>query len=349
MTRLRLSGAAGWRRVVMVLTFMAAASFLFGYVELWVTDTVIDSRRFGEVTTSALTSEPVRDAVATAVVDRALEDYPLVQTIVRRPVEAAISGLLGTALFEEVLRSTASELHLLITIDARDQVVLRIGQAYQIIYGIVDVIDPTILERLPPPEALSEVVILTKETVAPVRVAARRTPFIAAGALLLGVGLFALSVFRAQRRLDVVRLTGLQLAFGSVLILIFVPISRIALTGGIERPLSRVVVDQAYRSLTSSLVTRTWLLLAFGLVLAGIGFVVAQRRRAALEGHEPRSIFSRGLSRLHSSSGRSPASPVPAPEPAREEGKTGVDNDVGTADVDVHVDKESPTDDEEGT
>jgi hypothetical protein len=290
MIKLRMNSIALWRRLVVLLSFLAAISFLLGHVCLWVTDTVIDSRRFGEITTRALTSEPVREAIAGVVVDRALEDYPIVQTFVRRPLEAAISGLLATALFSDALRGTAAEIHMLITTDSREQVVLRVGQAYQIIHGIVAVIDPNGVERLPYPEEVSEVVILTKETASPMRVAAGMIPFVAAGALLLGIALFLLAFWKAEDRRGIVRFAGFQLLFGSMLVLVFLPVIRISLTGGIEREVSRVVVDQGYRALTSSLAVRTWVLLAFALILVGVGYWLSWRRRVILAGRPPTSM-----------------------------------------------------------
>jgi hypothetical protein len=112
-----------WSRFgsVVLLCFAAVTLFL-AQSSYWVNHTVFNQASFTRITTTALLSESSREAIATSVVNKSLEDRPVIKRIVGERAESLISGLLGTDLSTQALTALTNKTYAYTTSSDRQDI-----------------------------------------------------------------------------------------------------------------------------------------------------------------------------------------------------------------------------------
>ena len=103
------------RRKFMFATIMAALLLLVANSAIWINRAVFDTQEFTSISTSALTSESSRQALAGEIVDRALQNNPSVAAVVTEPATNIIAGLLGSQQAENAFSKIISKVQILLT------------------------------------------------------------------------------------------------------------------------------------------------------------------------------------------------------------------------------------------
>jgi hypothetical protein len=88
----------------------------------WVNHTVFDQTNFTRTTTNALLSESSRSAIATAVVNQALENQPIIKKVAGERAISLTSGLLGSDLSNQAVTTLTSKTYAYTTSSNRQDI-----------------------------------------------------------------------------------------------------------------------------------------------------------------------------------------------------------------------------------
>lgn len=104
------------------LVFFGALTLFLAQSSYWVNHTVFNQANFTRITTTALLSESSRDAIAASVVNKSLEDKPIVKRIVGERAESLISGLLGSDLSTQAVTAITTKTYAYTTSSDRQDI-----------------------------------------------------------------------------------------------------------------------------------------------------------------------------------------------------------------------------------
>lgn len=127
-----MSKFASWSILILaaILLFFAQSSY-------WVNHTVFNQASFSSITTTALQSESSRDAVATSIVDKTLEDRPLVKKIAGERATSLISGLLGSDLSGQAISAVSAKTYAYVTSPDRQDIKIDLTSIKEPVAGVI--------------------------------------------------------------------------------------------------------------------------------------------------------------------------------------------------------------------
>ncbi len=254
-----------------VLTVVASALLLLGGLQLYASQALFDSGEFADRATGALREEPVRTAVADRLTDEVLRVSP--DAVAVRPViEAAASGVVGSAPFQSLIRPVLSDVHASIFDPDSTTVALTLADAGVLLIDALGQIQPKLAKDIPSDLEPTLLDFSTGEgaggAFADLSQTAEANSSAAPVNLLIALVLFAAAVALApDRRRAIVRI-GLAIAAVGVLVVVGFYVGR-ALVGGqagndADAAALRTIWDAFLLDL------RTW-----SIVLAAAGVVLA--------------------------------------------------------------------------
>lgn len=116
--------------VASLLLLLASSAF-------WINRYLFDTANFTRVTTSAIETESSRKALASGIVDRALQDRPMLKNIVDDPAIKLLSGLLDTNVARKALDRAVSRLQVLATSSNPQNVVIDLSSLKQVLSTVL--------------------------------------------------------------------------------------------------------------------------------------------------------------------------------------------------------------------
>lgn len=119
------------------LLVVAAILLFFAQSSYWVNHTVFNQASFSSITTTALLSESSRAAIATSVVDKALEDRPFVKKVAGERATSLISGLLGSDLSSQAISAVSAKTYAYVTSPNRQDIKIDLTSIKAPVAGVI--------------------------------------------------------------------------------------------------------------------------------------------------------------------------------------------------------------------
>lgn len=256
---------------VPVLIALACAFLLLGALQLYASQAIFDSEDFSDRATSALREEPVRAAVADRLTDEVLKASP--DTVAVRPViEAAASGVVGSAPFQSLLRPVLRDLHASIFSPDSTTVALTLADSGVLLVDALRQIQPKLAKDIPSDLEPTLLDISTGQgaggAFADLAQTAEANSSAAPVNLAIALVLFAIAVGLAPQRRRAVIWVALAIAAVGVLIVVGFYVGRAIVGGQAGTDADAAALRTIWAAFLLDL--RTW-----GLVLAGSGVVLA--------------------------------------------------------------------------
>jgi hypothetical protein len=273
-------------RTTIIMGIIAALLFIVANSAFWFNKYIFNTQNFTNLTTEAVLSDSSRQAMATVIVEKALQNRPRLESAIEQPATKLISGLLDSDLSHTVLTKTVTRLQTIMTSANPQPVVInfeplkdasqkilnvasavsggQVGNGEKTDVSISDLPDQVVLVN---PEKLPNIYLL--------------------GSILLWVGplavigtliLLAYPLIRNRTNLPALQSTfavqGVILFFGWLLALVIGPLFKPPVLGQVPDPNLRVLVDNVYsafigkfdsQSIVILIVAIVWLLVAGGI------------------------------------------------------------------------------------
>lgn len=124
---------------VLGLIFAVLLFWVFAF-NIWFSNTILNQENFVNTTTSVLTSEASRNAIASDVVEVTQDNFPIIGTVTAPIIEKVVVGLLDTDLFSKIFTNLSEEVYFQLTTSNPKALEINIG-------GIIALIQPFLQEQ----------------------------------------------------------------------------------------------------------------------------------------------------------------------------------------------------------
>ncbi len=103
----------------------------------WVNHTVFNKANFTDITTTALLSQSSRDAIATTVVNKSLQDRPVIKKVVGEKAISLTSGLLGSDFASQAVTALTDKTYAYATAPNRQDIKVDLTSVKQPLSGVI--------------------------------------------------------------------------------------------------------------------------------------------------------------------------------------------------------------------
>lgn len=269
-------------RQTILLAVIAAVLLVVANSAFWLNRYIFDANNFASQATASLTSESSRNAVAAVVTDKIYEDRPVIKNVLGNTTQKLVSGLLGTSQFSNALDSAVGRLHVALTSNNRESLVLNLEGIKTTATKIVTTLDDSAtgenIDKVPDQITLIDASKLPNFYKFGV-VFLWMAPVAMVGAVIALV--YPYTKEREQYK-KILFIQGVALTSASVLALLIGPLFRPPLLGNVADPNARVVVGNVYNAFMTSFNNQTMYLVVAGvlvLVVTGGLYLVPKLRK----------------------------------------------------------------------
>ena len=119
------------------LLFFAAVTLFLAQSAYWVNHTVFNKANFSNITTTALLSQSSRDAIATSVVNKSLENRPVIKKVVGEKAVSLTSGLLGSDFASQAVTALTEKTYAYATAPDRQDIKIDLTAVKTPLTGII--------------------------------------------------------------------------------------------------------------------------------------------------------------------------------------------------------------------
>lgn len=122
-----------------ILIILAGVMLFFAQSAYWINNTIFDQQNFSQITTTALLSESSRNAIATTVVDKALQNRPVLQKTIGKRAVSFTSGLLGSDISRQAIEAVTDKTYAYITAPNRQDIAIDLTPVKDVLGNLVNV------------------------------------------------------------------------------------------------------------------------------------------------------------------------------------------------------------------
>ncbi len=243
---------------------------------------LLDSRTFGERAAESLTDPDVATYAADRVTDALLAQKP--DLIAVRPfISATANGLVSSRAFRAMAGAAASKAHEAALSEGTRRVVVALPDVEVLFKGLLETVSPEVAAKIP--EKITTVVAAlgdnrTAELVVDLARAGQRFRTVAGTFLVVGPLFFVLAIWLAHDRRRALVRSGTALAITGLVLLLVMPLARLATAGLVDDELTR-------RAANGALYHYLWPLRFSGRFLLGLGVLIAAGGRSLFEAADP--------------------------------------------------------------
>lgn len=235
--------------------------------------TVMSEDSFVDISTQSLTAERVRTSIAERIVDRALEDRPLIRNFVRGPASEIIAGILGTRFVQDVLERVSHRIYDLLIYANGDEITINLEPLKGFIANVLSVLAPEGEAPIDPAQIPDEIVLIEEGALPPLETYLVAVEWITLLLGLAGLGLLALVIWKSWSTLarnSYLKWFGGSLAVGAVILALVTWTIGSTAVLTVDTQSGRVILSETYNNLVAQLRVQS-----FGLVIIGIGIWLA--------------------------------------------------------------------------
>lgn len=259
------------KRSVIITALVAGLLVVVANSAIWVNQNFFNTDRFTQIATTSLTSPSSTNAIAAEITERALADYPRVESVVGDTASSFIGGLLGSPRSQHIVEKAVNRLQLFLTSPQKAPVVVNLESAKEVMTRLIAVSGREGQTRVDPADIPDEVTIIDPS---------KYPNFYQYGitmtwlGLLAGLAALGLLIWpyieNRQAYKQYLLIQGLSVAAFGLLALILGPLFRPMLLGNVESANIRVVVGNLYDAFLHTFNTQTAVI-----VVVGVAAVVA--------------------------------------------------------------------------
>lgn len=258
------SAVTGWK--FWLMSILAALLLLVANSAYWVSHNIFDTDTFTRITDQALSQESSRTAIAGAVVDRLLEQRPVLRNVLGDQAVKLISGLLDTSQAQAVMDRAISRFHIAVTSNDPQNIEIDLTRLKSVIERIVALADVE-EANINPDEIPDTVVLLDASKIPNFYQYGVIFLWLAPLALIAGLALFAWPYLKAPRDAWSTPLKqGLVIVAVSFLGLMLGPLFKPPVLAQVTTPNARIVVENVYNAFLDTFNRQTYLLLLIGII-----------------------------------------------------------------------------------
>jgi hypothetical protein len=134
--------------IAVLLAVLLSALIYLGNFSWWLDTHVIEPDAFTDATVAALNQESSRDAMGELIVERLVDEFPLL-IVLKANLASLFSELLASPALKEVLAFVAGEIHDRIITGSDEAIVVDLGDYRDAILGPIEAVAPRLVALVP--------------------------------------------------------------------------------------------------------------------------------------------------------------------------------------------------------
>ena len=255
----------------------------------WFEREIVDSENFVDSTVVALGREESRDAMGQLIVDRLVDEFPLL-IVVESNLVGMFSDLLATPALSGVVTDVGADVHEAIVTGNQDAIEISLEDYRDVIVAPLEAISPQ-LAGLVPDGWFVSIEVLEAGALPDLSLYARWADLARFLSIIGAAALAASLLWFANRRSVGLMLVGAALIFAGAASAVLVPAGRVLTIGKVHTRSMETLVTITYNEFTESLLLSAVVLVLIGLALIAAGLAVS----SASAPTEPTDHLSDGL------------------------------------------------------
>lgn len=258
-----------WRRLA-VTGVIASLLLVIANSAFWINKNIFDTDNFTKIAVTSVTSESSRQAIANEVVDRALQDKPIVKQIAGPTAVKLVGSLLSTDQFTKVLEVSVSKLQVYLTSSDQQSIVLNLSGVKSVFGQVISLAgDANSNAEAKVNNVPDQIVLVNAENIPSFYKYGLVFLWLGPIAGILAIALLAYPYIRDRSRYYIIAATqGAMLIVVGYLCQLLGPLFKPPLLANIPSANSRVVVGNLYDAFIGSFNSQSLLLVKLGFALA---------------------------------------------------------------------------------
>jgi hypothetical protein len=251
--------------VAVLIAVLLSALIYLGNFSWWLDAQVIDPDAFGDETVTALNQESSRIAMGELIVDRLVDELPLL-IVLKSNLASLFSELLASPALREVLASVASEIHDGLVTGSDEAIVVDLGEYREAILGPIEAVAPRLVS-LVPQDWFTTVVVLDEGSLPDLSRQARWAGTVKYLSIVGALALAVLLLRFVKRRGLGVALVGMAFLLAGFATAVLVPGAKAMALARAQNQSVETIISNTYDQFTGHLKVSA---LVFALVGAGL-------------------------------------------------------------------------------
>ncbi len=259
-----------------------AVAFTLANVAWWLDVDVLDVRHFLAASEEAMQEMETRDAAAEMIVDRLIEEFPIIK-VLETALVSNISNVLAEDRLQPVIASTARHVHDRLVDGGQGGLVVDFSADRDLFLAPLAALSPELADRVPE-DWFTAVEVFEPGTLPDLSVYDKLAGRVSYVAALIAAGLVAIILLAARRWFSALLAVGLALVLAGGFSALTIPVVRIAVGRFIQDPPSSVLIRRGFDVFSQPLWTRSEVMLAVGAILTvgGLaGYLIGSERAPA--------------------------------------------------------------------
>jgi hypothetical protein len=265
--------------MVIILVVLGCILLAVANVALWASLDVFNPGRFGERVAEGLQSDAASEALAGAIVDRIMAEYPDFPPLAQIPAREVVTWLLQRPAFAVVFEEAAAVALAVMTTSAQDVVGIDIADVISNVgsqvAGVVTAINPdaggnaqaALNSALDAAQESGPLAMYESGRFPKLRGLANTVPWVWPLAGLGAIALLAVAYFRAEDRKSALTTAGAGVLITGLLVLLLIPALQAPVQNSITNPAMQAVIGEVLSALTRGLAIQSILLGFIGAIL----------------------------------------------------------------------------------
>jgi hypothetical protein len=251
--------------VAVLIAVLLSALIYLGNFSWWLDAQVIDPDAFGDETVTALNQESSRIAMGELIVERLVDELPLL-IVLKSNLASLFSELLASPALREVLAFVASEIHDRLVTGSDEAIVVDLGEYREAILGPIEAVAPRLVS-LVPQDWFTTVVVLDEGSLPDLSRQARWAGTVKYLSIVGALALAVLLLRFVKRRGLGVALVGMAFLLAGFATAVLVPGAKAMALARAQNQSVETIISNTYDQFTGHLKVSA---LVFALVGAGL-------------------------------------------------------------------------------
>jgi len=256
------------RPLILLSAVLLAVALYVANVAWWMNSEVLDEDAFVETAVVVLNQPSSRDTMARIVVERLVEEIPLL-LLVDDVLVNVFAELLGTEQLQNALVLVSEELHQRMVSGETGPIVIDLEPYRGVLLSPIEAIAPELAE-LVPESWFSSVEVLEGGVIPDLSTIAEKAPPVAIAAFIVAGALGALIVAVAERWMVRLAAVGASFLVAGGLSASTVPAGTTTVAAVVADTSREVLVANLYGELTSTLTARSLVLILVGVAMIAV-------------------------------------------------------------------------------
>lgn len=260
--------------IITILLFVAATGY-------WFNHQVVNSQQFTVNVRAALLTDDSKRAISNEIVDKGLQNRPLIRQLIGDQAKSAVYSLLNTQYFQSNFNNLAANVHTRLMTNKSSDLSIDITTIKSFALPLLERLTPQLANNLNARQIPNTIVIIQQRDVPTIQPYVM--PILWGGwiSLMVMIVLLCVYFYKSSNISQSLKILGGWLVVTFVFITIAIVTIQPVLSASVTDPNLHTVAEKIIEVFTTSLLQQMRTIIGFGLIIFAVGFIYPYAARTA--------------------------------------------------------------------